>query len=84
MLQHARQAGPAAFIRANQPWEVGHTNAENVCHGNLPNTGNHLCLSHSAQPLWHIIDPYSILPKLAMQTLIVTLSLSRRELDRLL
>ena len=75
MLQHARQAGPAAFIRANQPWEVGHANAENVCHGNLHNTGNRLCLSRSAQPLWHIIDPYAILPKLAMQTMMYILFL---------
>ena len=71
VLQHARQAGPPALIRANQPWEVGHANAENVCHGNLHNTENRLRLSRSAQPLWHIIELRAILPKLAMQTMIV-------------
>jgi hypothetical protein len=35
VLQRTRQAGPPAGIRANQTWEVGHANAEDVCHGNL-------------------------------------------------
>src|SRR5262245_46396011 len=69
VLQHARQAGPAAFIRTDQPWKVGHANAENVCHGNLHNTRNRLRLFRSAQPLWHIIDLRSILPKWAVRTM---------------
>src|SRR5262245_33555123 len=87
VLQHTRQAGPTAFIRANQPWEVGHANAENVCHGNLHNTRNRLRFSHLAQPLWHIIDLYAILPKSALPTTMVHSSaaswIPRSLLDRL-